>query len=143
VERRVNGVIQNPAVEWLPEWYPLCHSVINGRFDWNSDVREAMHNKSGVYAFRKKNSKGVSYVGESHTDNLWRTAIRHFQGVLSGKFEARREWVRARPQDFQIAWLITDRKDAFDQESQAIFELEPSGNNERVVEVADEEEIPF
>ena len=48
---------------------------------YNPRVRDFAAGHSGVYAFRtfRRGRWEVLYVGESHTDHLWRTSIRHLQ----------------------------------------------------------------
>lgn len=60
---------------------------------WNAELRAAMAGRSGVYVVRVRSTKRALYVGESHTGRAWKTLLRHFQGLDSGLFEARSEWV--------------------------------------------------
>lgn len=45
---------------------------------YHAQIRELAH-ASGVYVIRRKSSRRVLYVGESHTGRLYDTLTRHFR----------------------------------------------------------------
>lgn len=63
-------------------WYPL-----GGASDAYPQVIGKLKKSSGVYAIRHRGwlSKTVVYVGESHSGNLYKTLVRHFQAWNRGK----------------------------------------------------------
>ena len=131
------------ALRWAWFWEP-------GR-GYNPRVRELAAGAHGCYAFR--DGAEVVYVGESHTGRLWKTLLRHFQGMQSGKFEDRREWVYQYKDAVEVSlWLTRTGQQAMDLETELIERYQPTNRSETyqpdwdlIMGRArdDEEEAPF
>src|SRR3990172_2960987 len=86
---------------------------------YNARVRSAAHAQHGCYALREGST--VLYVGESHTGRLWKTLLRHFQGLASGKFAARAEWTWQDREGVEVAlWVTKTAQQAVDLETELI-----------------------
>lgn len=76
-------------------------------------VKQATDRASGAYAIRRKDSKGVVYVGESDLGHMWRTLARHFQAPVT--FTAKKKpgggnaFATDKPSDYEVTWQITSR----------------------------------
>ena len=105
-------------ITWRPLW-----SIEKG---YNASLRAAAIGQNGCYAVRDY-KKVILYVGESHTGRLWRTMLRHFQGMESGKFEARNEWVWSDRETVQVQlWITRTGAEAMDLEVSLIQRLNPT-----------------
>ncbi|NBU16713.1 MAG: hypothetical protein EBS48_06825 [Actinobacteria bacterium] len=115
--------LSNPRARSVA-WTPL--RVDGG---WNRALLAAMDGRSGVYAVRDATTKRTLYVGESHTDRMWRTLLRHFQDP-TGKFAARGEWTNATPERLEVrAWFTrADKVETECREADTIERLKPLHN---------------
>lgn len=95
---------RTPRVKWVP-------FVVDGRP--SLAVKRATEDRSGAYAIRRKDSKSVIYVGESHVGRLWRTMSRHFQAPDTFTSKApkggKNAFATDRPADYEVAWRVTKR----------------------------------
>jgi excinuclease UvrABC nuclease subunit len=93
----------------MSTWRPI--GVAGVFADWILDL----HGHSGVYAIRDAYSRGVWYVGESHSGRLYETLTRHFQArshsyhgpnLDRGRCEAKAEICRvSEVEDLQFDWI--------------------------------------
>jgi len=91
-------------------------------------VKQATDQASGAYAIRRKDSRGVVYVGESNLGHMWRTLARHFQAPVT--FTATKKpgganaFATDAPGDYEVTWQITSRgkraKKSGDQKAMAL-----------------------
>jgi len=104
---------------------------------YNPAIKPFVNGKSGCYAYRDRASGTVVYVGESHTGRLWKTSLRHVQGVKSGLFEYANsrdgktptEWVHGSPERLESRyWITADGDTARELEMELIDRLAPTGN---------------
>lgn len=107
-------------------WKPLVTQT-NGVRAWHPELAAA-RNRSGVYVLRDRTTKRVLYVGESHTNRLYRTLLRHFQDP-SGKFAALGEWVHKAPSRLQFLLALSSKEEAIALEKEAITYFNPAVNN--------------
>ena len=103
------------AVSFLEE-------IFGSKTDWPPFVKE-LNGKSGVYVIRNKDDKRTLYVGESHTNRLKKTLLRHFQ-AWSGK-TAGATYSRG---SVEIAVIVTNKDRAVSIQNKLIDELEPRDN---------------
>jgi len=100
-------IVSNPGPPSL-RWHPF---IVDARPSLL--VKKATDARSGAYAIRRKDSKSVVYVGESHVGRLWRTMSRHFQAPASFTSRApkggKNSFATDRPGDYEVAWRITRR----------------------------------
>jgi hypothetical protein len=96
---------------------------------YNPLVRKLSHGFSGVYAFRVWNAREghyeTLYVGSSHTDRLWKTAIRHVQDC-TGRFYDRGEWTWQPAEELEIKILVTTPSAAINTETEWAARLRPT-----------------
>lgn len=118
---RTNEPITVPTKRWTWFWSP--------ERGYNPALRKVAQGQNGCYAVRDQN-RTVLYVGESHTGRLWRTLIRHFQGLSSGKFEARNEWVWTDRDSVEVQlWIRLSGQAAMDLEAVLIERLRPTNES--------------
>lgn len=96
----------------------------------------ALDGKSGCYVIRRKSDKKVLYVGESHTGNLRKTLVRHFELWRRNKKnkEAVHDWSRHTGQtyergDIEVAYLVVRRDTAQKVQFALIQRLSPRDND--------------
>lgn len=94
---------------------------------WNPKLLDALDKRSGAYAVRDAETRRVLYVGESHTDRMWRTLLRHFQDP-TGRFAQRGEWTNATPERLEVRAWFTSKADAECKEAHVIDRLHPLHN---------------
>jgi excinuclease UvrABC nuclease subunit len=99
---------------------PLC----DGRGRWLRWLNQ-FSRRSGAYVIRKPGFlfNTVLYVGESHTDSLKRTLLRHFQkwtGKTSGFTYARTK--------VEVAIVATAKSTAIETQNDLISQLQPKDN---------------
>ena len=94
------------------------------RTSYNAKVRAHARGQTGVYAVRDSKTKEVLYVGESHTNRLWKTMLRHFQGQQS--FANIGEWTHPSPETVQVKLWVTKTGDqAVELETEKVRQLAP------------------
>lgn len=100
-------------------WLPL---KVGGA--WNPELRRIFGEASGVYAFRRKGSARVEYVGESHTGRGWKTLQRHFQDQ-TGAFADRSEFTATDAHAYECAvWATSQGARAKKNGDQAALDLQ-------------------
>ena len=141
----------NPETGWIPLVVPARDGTPkpkkHQRWNWNPLLRSVTWQKNGTYAIKHKDripgTKSVLYVGESHSNRLWKTLIRHFQGQDS--FEPLGEWTSDRPEDLRVKVRTTRTPQAaVKTEKDWIRDMKPL--NESYMHgraVSWQEEIPF
>ena len=93
----------------------------------NVELRDKMVGRSGCYAFRETRGRKCLYVGESHTDRLWKTMLRHTHARES--FERQDEVaIWADRETVQIRYWISDPDAAIALECRLIQILRPTLN---------------
>ncbi len=109
---------------------------------WSKEI-QALLNKSGVYVIRDRFSKEVLYVGESHTNRLKKTMIRHFQSWNSNSKKSTLKYIKeflgldigaGRTYDLdlvEIAYKVTPKNDAIELENDLIIKLNPRDNENK------------
>ena len=113
-------LVSRPSVRWTRLWTP--------EKGYHPRVRAAAMGEHGVYALRE--GKTVHYVGESHTGRLWKTLLRHFQGLSSGKFEKRSEWVWSARDAIEVQlWITRTPAGALDLEDRVINAYRPTNES--------------
>jgi hypothetical protein len=81
--------------------------------EYNPRIQGLMHGQNGVYVVRLRETGEILYVGESHTGRLWKTMLRHFQGIESGKFADLSEWIWSDPTIVDVrAWITKTGEEA-------------------------------
>jgi len=122
---------------------------------YNPRVRAAAAGANGCYAFRDGETREILYVGESHTGRLWKTCLRHFQGLASGLFEQRSEWVWSERENVEVQlWVERSAQQALDLETELIARYAPTNESRsyepdwnlimgRSTDADDKEEAPF
>jgi hypothetical protein len=103
---------------------PISAGMIGDIFgaEWPEWVR-ALDGKSGVYFIRSLATKQILYVGESHSGNLKKTFLRHFQ-AWSGR-TAGKTYLRG---DVDAAAIVTPPARAVAFQNSQILKLEPRDN---------------
>lgn len=89
---------------------------------WARPIR-AMQKRSGVYVIRSTATDEILYVGESHTGNLYRTIVRHFEewdGPTAGTTYDRNR--------VDVAIVLCPPGEARELQYDVIEELEPRDN---------------
>lgn len=110
----------SPDIKWTWLWTP--------ERGYNARVRNAAMGNHGVYALREGTT--VHYVGESHTGRLWKTLLRHFQGLSSGKFENRGEWIWSARDAIEVQlWITRTPAAAMDLEESVINRYQPTNES--------------
>lgn len=107
------------------EFRPVSAGFIGDLFgsDWPPYVR-TLAGKSGVYVIRERFTKQVLYVGESHTNRLKKTLLRHFQ-AWSGKTAGQRYGRGA----VEISCQVTAPAAAVARQNTLIAKLRPRDNS--------------
>ena len=105
--------------------------------DWVRDLR----GKSGVYIIRDTDTHEIYYVGESHTNRLYSTLIRHFQYWEERRFTIDRL-------QCEVKVFLTKPEQAYDLQVVKIGQYNPTYNISDwpydTEELEDyEEEIPY
>ena len=121
-------------------WEPLTNGKRGSLQAWNPKLAQ-YQNASGVYVLRDRSSGSVVYVGESHTDRLYRTLLRHFHDS-SGKFAAMSEWVHHAPGRLEVLVFETPKNEALEAEQEAIMYYEPLVNK-LGASSEEPEDVPF
>ncbi len=95
-----------------------------------SDLPNELHRKSGIYIIYSKQSGKCLYVGESHTNQLKKTILRHFQqwGLDYFHTTARATYDRNRVSVFVET---TAAADAVEKQNDLICKLLPRDNGQR------------
>jgi hypothetical protein len=113
------------SFEAARERNPSNWREIGSSGDYPEWLRE-LSKRSGAYAIRKRDGGEVLYVGESHTDRLYKTITRHFQhwdGYTAG--------TTYRRGDVEIAVETTPAARAMRRQLDWIETLEPRDNRRR------------
>lgn len=108
----------------VPTWHDLI--LPGGAYDRRLQTATAA--KSGAYAFRDASTGAVLYVGESHSNTLWKTLLRHVHAQTS--FKRQGEWVHRKPETLQVAVWTTTADEAEGLETRLIAALKPSENEQ-------------
>lgn len=111
----------------------------------------ALDGKSGVYVIRRASDKRVLYVGESHSGNLRKTLIRHFEAWRRDRKNrgAVHDWSRHTGQtygrgDVEVAYLVVRRDVAQKVQFALIQKLSPRDNGvDGSGEFGDLSDVPF
>jgi hypothetical protein len=99
-----------------------------------------MVGRSGVYAIRVGGV--VHYVGESHTDRVWKTMLRHTHAQDSFEKIAKREYVfRGNRSDLEVQFWEATPEGAIDLEAEMVRRLKPL--YQEVSKYEQDEEAPF
>lgn len=106
----------------------------------NAELRGRMSGRCGVYAVRDASTRTVLYVGESHSNRAWKTALRHLHAWES--FEGVREWTHRQPGRLEMCFEETPCHFAPLEEANWIDELRPLHNLE-VRDAEKDEPAPF
>ena len=77
-----------PRLRWVP---------------WSLALKKDLDKRSGAYAIRRRDSKSVVYVGESHHGRLYKTMARHFYLPASKGAS----FATDRPSEYEVAWQVT------------------------------------
>ena len=114
---------------------------VGGRNEPYPEWVRALRGKSGVYVIREMDKDGrpvVSYVGESHTDNLYDTLTRHFQkwrrwkGFWRGQYteynEGHDPGLSYRRDRVEAAVRVVSPEEAIPLEKRLIRRLSPRDN---------------